>query len=156
MRPWSNGGPSVALSSEGASPQGRCFLISDRPEFSLVFSRALGKVIVHVRGPLNANTAPGLKARLVDVIDGQGNRQVVLDLRQMTCVDASGLFVLADALKRMDDAGGELLLSSPTSAVEDQLRAVGLEQTFGITPEWTHPARGGIGANHRWQQDGVR
>ena len=127
----------------------------DRPRFSLVFSRALGKVVVHVHGALDASTAPALKARLVDIIDNQGNRQVVLDLRQMTSVDAAGLFVLADALKRMSDYGGELLLSGPTSAVEGQLRAAGLEKSYGITPEWTHPARGGLNANRRWQHDGA-
>ena len=128
----------------------------DGSAFSLVFSRALGKVVVHVHGALDANTAPALKAGLVDIIDGQGNRRVVLDLRDMAAVDAAGLAVLADALKRMDDCGGELLLSGPTGSVEEQLRAVGLEETFGITPEWTHPARGGIGASRRWQHDGAR
>lgn len=130
--------------------------MSDCPEFALVFSRALGKVIVHVHGPLDADTAPDLENRLVDIIDDQGNRQVVLDLRRMTSVDADGLFILADALKRMDDYGGELLLSGPAKAVEAQLRAVGLEETFGITPEWTHPARGGIGASGRWLHNGAR
>lgn len=124
--------------------------------FSLVFSRALGNVVVHVHGALDANTAPALEARLLDVIDGQGNRQVVLDLRKMTDVDAAGLFVLADALKRMDDYGGELLLSGPTACVEEQLRAFGLDKTFGITPEWMHPARGGIGASRSWHHDGAR
>jgi anti-sigma B factor antagonist len=118
--------------------------VLDRSGFSLVFSRALGKVIVHVHGAVDASSAPGLKARLVDVIEDQGNRQVVLDLRQTTGIDAAGMFVLTDAMKRMDDYGGQLLLSGPTRAVERQLRAVGLEETFGITPEWTHPARGGI------------
>ena len=127
----------------------------DRPGFSLVFSRALGKVVVHIQGALDSQTAPRLEARLVDIIDNQGNRQVVLDLGKMTSIDAAGLFVLADALKRMDDYGGELLLSGPTPAVDEQLRAVGLEETFGITPEWTHPARGGISARHRWQHDGA-
>ena len=128
----------------------------DRSGFSLVFRRALGKVVVHVHGALDANTAPALKARLVDIIDNQGNRHVVLDLKMMTAVDAAGLVVLADALKRMDDYGGELVLSGPTGSVEEQLRAVGLEERFGITPEWTHPARGGIGASRRWQHDSAR
>ena len=127
----------------------------DRPGFSIVFSRALGKVVVHVHGALDANTAPALEDRLTDIIDNQGNRQVVLDLRRMTALDAAGLFVLADALKRMADYGGQLLLSGPTSAVEGQLRAAGLEKTYGITPEWTHPARGGIDAKRKWQHDGA-
>lgn len=128
----------------------------DRPAFSLAFSRALGKVIVHVHGPLDAVTAPELEGGLVDIIDNQGNRQVVLDLRTMTSIDADGLFVVADALKRMDDYGGELLLSGPTRGVEEQLRAGGLEKIFGITPEWTHPARGGIGASDKRLQNGAR
>ena len=128
----------------------------DGSVFSLVFSRALGKVVVHVHGPLDATNAPALRARMVDIIDGQGNRQVVLDLRQMTGVDVAGLVVLADALKRMEDYGGELVVSGPTASVEEQLRAVGLEKTFGITPEWMHPARGGIGASRRWEHDGAR
>jgi anti-anti-sigma factor len=101
------------------------------------------------------NTAPALEAGLVDVIDGQGNRQVVLDLRQMAGIDVAGLVVLTDALKRMEDYGGHLLLSGSTASVEDQLRAVGLEKIFGITPEWTHPARGRIGASRRPKHDGV-
>ena len=128
----------------------------DSSGFSLVFSRALGKVVVHVHGPLDANTAPALKARLVDIIDDQGNRQVVLELRKMAGVDVAGLMVLADALKRMEDYGGELLLSGATASVQEQLRAVGLEKTLAITPEWTHPARGGIGASRRWKHDGAR
>lgn len=119
----------------------------DDSGFSLAFSRALGKVVVHVHGSLLANNAPDLRARLVDIIDNQGNRQVVIDLRKTTAVDAAGLTVLADALKRMDDYGGELLLSGPTGRIEERLRAAGLEETFGITPEWTHPARGGMGAS---------
>ena len=128
----------------------------DDPCFSLVFSRALGKVIVHVHGALDADTAPALKARLRDIIDDQGNRQVVLDLRKTTGVGAAALLVLADALKRMDDYGGELLLSAPTSAVEEQLRTVGLEETFASLRSGTHPARGGIGASWRRQHGGAR
>lgn len=125
----------------------------DGSGFSLAFSRALGKVVVHVHGALDADTAPALNDRLLDIIDGQGNRQVVLDLRRTTCVDASALRVLADAQERMDGYGGELLLSGPTGTVEEQLRDIGLEEAFAITPEWTHPARGGVGWSRRWPHD---
>ena len=93
---------SMTRRTSAGMPDGSCF--------SLAFSRALGKVVVHVHGALDADTAPALKARLVDIIDDRGNRQVVLDL-QTTGVDAAGLLVLADALKRMDDYGGSLVLS---------------------------------------------
>ncbi|MEA2686266.1 MAG: hypothetical protein QOE93_1461, partial [Actinomycetota bacterium] len=117
--------------------------------FSLAFSRAFGKVVVHVHGSLDSGAAPSLKARLVDVIDGQGNRQVVLDLRGMTEVDSAGLFALADAVMRMRDHGGELVLSGPTAAVMAKLRVAGLGEAVLITPEWTHPAGHGIGGGDR-------
>ena len=120
------------------------------PRFSLVFTRALGRVVVHVHGAVDDISAGALKDRLADIIDGQGNRQVVLDLRTTTSVDAAGLGVLADALQRMDSYGGELLLSGPTRPVEKQLRAFGLD---GITPEWMHPARGG---HRRWPETAPR
>lgn len=114
----------------------------DGPDFSIVFSRALGKVIVHVHGALDWNTAHQLKHRLVDVIDGQGNRNLVLDLKGMTSVDSGGIAVLVDAFRRMQKRGGELVLSGLTTNVTHALEAVGLEKVFVITPAWAHPSNG--------------
>ncbi len=73
----------------------------DGTNFSVRFSRALGKVIVHIHGALDGDTAHQLKDRLVDAIDGQGNLQLVLDLRRVTLIDSAGFAGLVDALKRM-------------------------------------------------------
>jgi anti-anti-sigma factor len=121
----------------------------DRTGFSLVFSRALGKVIVHIHGALDATTAPELKDRLVDVIDGQGNRQLVLDLRRTTRIDSKGFSVLVDALHRQRKRGGDLVVSGPTSDVAEAFVAAGLEKVFVITPAWTHPAHGSASAEVR-------
>lgn len=128
----------------------------NNPDFSLVFSRALGKVVVHIHGSLDSSSAPALKHRLVDIIDSQGNRQVVLDLRGMTSVDLAGLLVLVDALKRMVDHGGELVLSGPTTDVVQSFRAAGFDEAFVITPVWTHPARGGNAVGRRREHDSSR
>ena len=125
-------------------------------EFSLVVSRALGKVVVHVHGGLDARAAPALRERLVAIIDGEGNRQVVLDLRGMTGVNFAGLSVLVDAVMSMRERGGELVLSSPTPGVLEQLQAAGLAEAAVITPEWTHPARGRTGAPRAWENDSSR
>lgn len=125
-------------------------------DFSLVFSRELGKVVVAVQGALDVGTAPTLRERLADIIDGQGNRQVVLDLRGMTAVDFAGLCVLVETLERMEQYGGELVLSGPTSCVAGQLRAAGLDEAFLITPNWRHPAWGSVGAQRGWQHESAR
>ncbi len=111
--------------------------------FSLAFSRALGKVIVHVFGELDCETAGELDARLVDAIDGQGNLQIVVDLRATTLIDSAGISVLVDALGRVREKGGELVLSGPTCTVARAFGRAGLDEVFEITPAWAHPAHGG-------------
>lgn len=114
----------------------------DSLDFSLVFRRALGKVIVHIHGALDGGTAHELHERLVDVIDGQGNLHLVLDLRAMTLIDSVGFSVLVDALKRMQKTGGQLVLSGATSAVADAFGDADLQEVFVMTPAWAHPAHG--------------
>lgn len=114
----------------------------DGLDFSLVFRRALGKVVVHVHGALDGDTAHELHDRLVDVIDGQGNLQLVLDLRGMTLIDSAGFSVLVDALARTQMNGGELVLSGATSTVADGFGDTGLDKLFVMTPAWALPAHG--------------
>ena len=111
-------------------------------EFSLVFSRALGKVVVSVQGPVDARTAPELRDRLRDLIEGQGNRHVVLELTDMTLVDAAGLSVFVDAHKRMQRIAGEIVFSGPSPDVVRALRSANLDKIFTISPAWAHPAYG--------------
>ena len=112
----------------------------------LAFSRALGRVIAHVHGTIDAHIADELKARLVDIIDDQGNRQLVVDLSQTTFVDSAGISVLLDALRRMEGNGGELVLSGPTADVLRVFEAAQLDRVFVITPAWSHPVHGGAPA----------
>lgn len=114
---------------------------------SLVFSRSSGQVIVYLHGALDAVTAHQLSDRLADLIGGQGNRQVVLDLAGLTHIDAVGLSSLLDALKSVRDIGGELVLSGLTSGVHRTFEAAGVDKLFFITPAWMHPANGSPGAD---------
>ena len=115
-------------------------------EFSLIFGRALGKVVVGIRGPVDAHTAPELRHRLADLIDGQGNRNLVLDLSGMTHVDAAGLSVFVDAHKRMQRIAGQLVFSGPAPSVVGAFASAGLDKIFTVTPAWSHPANGYGGA----------
>lgn len=127
-------------------------------EFSLVFGRALGKVIVSIHGPIDAGTAPELRHRLLDLIDGQGNRQVVLELSGTSRVDPVGLRVFVDAHKRMQRIAGELVFSSPPASVARAFRSSGLDKIFTVTPAWAHPANGprntSVRSPARWGRSG--
>jgi anti-sigma B factor antagonist len=102
----------------------------------------LGKVVVTVHGQLDDDTASQLRDRLVDLIDGQGNRQLVLELRDMTSIDRAGIAVLVDALKRLQRNAGSLVLSGPSESVLRALAVAGVKKAFAISPAWSHPAYG--------------
>ena len=108
----------------------------------MTFGRALGKVVVTVHGSLDGDTAPELRDRLVDLIEGQGNRQLVLELRETTSIDRAGVAVLVDALKRLQRNAGSLVLSGPGPELVKALAAAGVDKAFAITPAWAHPAYG--------------
>ena len=110
--------------------------------FSLVFRRSLGRVVVDIHGALDASTAGQLRHRLADLIEGQGNRQLVLDLRETTLIDPRGLAVLVDAHKRIQRIAGSLVLSGASPDVIRQFEAAGLANVFNLTPAWAHPAYG--------------
>ncbi len=117
-------------------------MLSNGSRLSLVFGRSLGRVIVEVNGPLDADTAGQLRHRLTDLIDGQGNRHVVLDLRGTTVVDATGLSVLIHAHKRVQMNAGQLVMSGASPEVLRVLEVAGLDKVFCLTPSWMHPAHG--------------
>lgn len=112
------------------------------PEFALAFRRDGGRVVVDISGPLDLHSAAQLRHRLVDLIDGQGNRQFVLDIRHMTGVDSVGLSVLVDAHKRLRRNAGQLVLSGAKPRVVRALADAGLDKVFTFTPAWEHPAYG--------------
>jgi anti-sigma B factor antagonist len=88
------------------------------------FSRDDGTVVVHVAGEIDAATAPFLRDALIGVIDEQGSLSVRIDLGEVSVIDSTGLSVLASALMRIQEKGGQLTLANPPPALEP-LRSLG-------------------------------
>ena len=86
-------------------------LHTSRREFSVAISRALGMIVVTVHGALSAGSSGQLRHILWDLIDQQGNRNVVLDLRDMTLGDGADLELFVDASHHAQELGGRLTLS---------------------------------------------
>lgn len=96
------------------------------PAFVLAVSRALGTVVVTVHGNLDHSASSRLGRVLADVIHGQGNLTVVIDLRDLDEVGPAGLGVLVDAARGVEDRGGRLRFSGPGPGITDDLRSAGL------------------------------
>lgn len=98
----------------------------DGPSLRLAIARALGAVVVTLHGQLDGSSSVVVGQTLEDLIEGQGNLFVVVDLRDTVVRDTAGLAVLVKARDRMEERGGEFILASPSTDTDRALRAAGL------------------------------
>ncbi len=89
----------------------------------LAISRALGTVVVTAHGDLSGHGADELpRAVLEDLVDGQGNLSVAVDLHDVAGIDEAGVRILAWAARRVTSRGGAFRLARPPEAVIRSLR----------------------------------
>lgn len=110
------------------------------PAGSLVVGRYMGTVIVTLHGELHLRASVYLAGVLRDLIDGQGNLAVVVDLADVDGIDRSGLDVLASAADRTAGRGGVLRLGGATGEVFDALSLAGMGRLFTMPLEEAHRA----------------
>jgi anti-sigma B factor antagonist len=84
-----------------------------------------------VSGEVDIYTAPKLRERLVELIDG-GSRAVVVNLEGVSFMDSTGLGSLVAGLKRMSDQGGRLTLVCTREPVLKVLQITGLDRVFAV------------------------
>jgi anti-anti-sigma factor len=95
--------------------------------FGIVIGRRLGTVVVTVHGELDVARAAQLGTILVDLIDGQGNLSLVVDLHDATTSDPDTLSVFVDAAERAQRRGGTVELEAG-----DGLELRGLDHFMGV------------------------
>ncbi|MEO6628398.1 MAG: STAS domain-containing protein [Aquihabitans sp.] len=99
--------------------------------FSITISRALGTVVVTVHGDLDEVGARHLGTVLVEIIDGQGNLAVVVDLHDATALDGSGLSVFVTAAAQASRRGASFTLSNLPGVLSKALTLRGLGGRLG-------------------------
>ncbi|HET9443027.1 MAG TPA: STAS domain-containing protein [Acidimicrobiales bacterium] len=97
-------------------------------DFSLTFSRNAGSVVVRVAGELDSYTAAMMRERLADVIDGQGNLSIVVDLEEVSFLDSTGLSTVVRAYQRLRMRGGSLTVARPSPAARKIMEMTGLDR----------------------------
>lgn len=108
----------------------------DQPAESaaIVVGRQDGTVLVTVHGVLDLERAGQLGVILGDLIDGQGNLSIVVDLRRATAGDPDSLWVFTDAAERAQRRGGTMILNGPPPVVQNALELRGLDAFVGLVP----------------------
>lgn len=98
---------------------------------SIVVGRYRGTVVVTVHGEVDLANATSLGTILADIIDGQGNLSVVIDLQHATAADEDCLWVFTEAVELARRRGGQIKLSDPPGSIHSALRLQGLDDFVG-------------------------
>jgi anti-sigma B factor antagonist len=89
--------------------------------------------LVTLSGEVDVYTAPALRERLVEDIEG-GCPMVVIDMSGVDFIDSSGLGVLVSALKRVSEAGITMRIVCDSEPVLKIFRITGLDKVFDLVP----------------------
>jgi anti-anti-sigma regulatory factor len=89
-------------------------------------ARMAGVVVVDVHGHLDQRAVAQLHHVLEDLIDGQGNLSIVVDLRDAASGDAASAPLFSWAVDRAARHGGTLVLSEPPVPLYHELERRGV------------------------------
>ena len=95
--------------------------------------RALGTVVVTVDGALNLESSELLARVLSDLIEGQGNLAVAVDLGK-AIVDPEAVTVFAEAAERASERGATFILERPPIETHEALEDRGYGDLLEVRP----------------------
>ena len=117
------------------SPRRSVLVGAARSAFSFAVSRAMGTVVVTCHGKLDGDAAGNLRAVLNDLIEAQGNLEVVIDLRDAVLAETADLAAFEAAANWSAARRGRLRMCVASEAARAPLTAAGLGQLVElVTP----------------------
>ncbi|MDQ6614497.1 MAG: hypothetical protein M3083_07070 [Actinomycetota bacterium] len=100
---------------------------------SVVVGRALGAVVVTVRGQLDLGGCELIESILTDLIEGQGNQTVAVDLGKAV-VDPEAHRVFVAAARQAHHHGARFVLKEPPTETHNALQLGGSPDLMEILP----------------------
>ena len=94
--------------------------------------QADGAIVVDVRGSLDAATADGLRSVVLETLQRDRPRLMIVDLTFVTFMDSMGIGMLVAGYEAARDIGARFELRNPSEFVHRQLRVTGLSEMFGL------------------------
>jgi len=92
-----------------------------------------GMVEIAAAGELDLATSELLREAVDVCCQRDGIRVVIVDLRDLTFIDSTGLRALWHARERAQSIGAELILRSPSPSVQHLLKITKLGGAFAVT-----------------------
>jgi anti-sigma B factor antagonist len=105
------------------------------PELARLSLESQGDIeLAHVAGEVDASNVDELSERLLAAVPNDA-RALVIDLRETSYIDSSGISLIFDAAARLKNRRQELrLVVTPQSFVGEVLAAVSMEESVAIDP----------------------
>jgi anti-sigma B factor antagonist len=106
---------------------------SDDSPLQILVSHVNDDVYVALAGELDGATAPFLVRTLVEVNQSlEGD--LVLDIKQLSFIDSTGLSVFVSQQKKLSAKGRKLVIYAPTPMTSRLFEITGLEEVLTIRP----------------------
>ena len=114
----------------------RAAMTTDVPSFELGVDTDDERVTFIPRGELDLATAPELEDKVLAACR-DGGRQVVLDLRELTFMDSTGVRTIVAAHQTAEASGCELRVVRPAreSAVSRVIEISGIDEALGLVDQ---------------------
>ena len=90
-------------------------------------------IVYKLKGSLDFETAPSLRAALIEAAD-EGKHDIVVELTHLEFLDSSGLGALIGAHKRALENGGRVRLIISPGPIERLLTITGLMNVLAVYP----------------------
>lgn len=92
-----------------------------------------GKAVALISGEIDHHNAKEIRTRLDRYIISARPSQLVLDLKDITFMDSSGIGLIMGRSKLMKTCGGKLSVHSPQPYIKRVLKLSGIERIVSIT-----------------------
>ena len=89
------------------------------------------RVRVKVSGELDLDSAARLLSGVMGLLDGR-SRDLIVDLKDVSFIDSTGLSILLLSARRTDDAGGRLRVAGAHGPVLDAISLAGAQSLLEI------------------------
>ena len=93
-----------------------------------------GVLVCYLTGDLDINTSPDVK-KTFDKLIAEKKEKLVLNFKDVSYVDSSGLATLVEILKGLRSYGGKLKLTNLSTKVKNLFEITKLEKLFDISQE---------------------
>lgn len=111
-------------------------MTTDVPSFELGVDSGDDRITFTPRGELDLATAPELEEQVLAAVR-EGGRSVVLDLRELTFMDSTGVRTIVAAHQVAEQTGHGLTVVRPPrdSAVSRVIEISGIDEALGLVDE---------------------